>query len=219
MRKGSLAIVALAVSVMTGCATSKKAVPEHAEQAQVKGFELINYSHNRLAVAERSAYLAGAGCNGKGVVHVVDINPCPAHCANGSHPPLSNAQYKRPQDVPPKKQDVPPEKQDDKMAKAELDKDYSDYDLGRWQRYCAGGKLMTYGDWDFILKHGGDKGIPDTLSKTCRKPDFNYADYLDAWKTYCSKPGKVDLTENQKHILKTTQVRPKPVVGSCYNKP
>ncbi len=228
MRTGTLALAALAfsASLVSGCATQKPHADSQqksaATPAEDKGFTPINYSHNRLTVAKRSSSLAGAGCNAGGVVHVVDINPCPAHCAGGIQPPIKHVKYLRPEDVPAEhaSQDTKGSSETDKSGQTpDLRKDYSYYDLGRWQRYCDGGRLMTYADWDFILKHGGDKGLPKEMVEKCRKPDFTYAEYLEPWKSYCNKPSKVELTSSQKHILKTTQVRPKPVVGNCYNKP
>lgn len=185
------------------------------------------FEHNKLTVAARSDYLAGAGCNAKGVIHVVDVNPCPL-CDGERLPMKDSPTMKTASELSQKEQKEPASKEPEakgkngdgdgnKDEKKAGQADLSVYNLQRWERYCSGGKLLTHSDWKFLMKQGLDN-VPAPLASNCTPPPFSYDQYLLAWKHYCSAK-KVVLNDQEKAILKTTQVRPKDVVGNCLGKP
>lgn len=50
-------------------------------------------------------------------------------------------------------------------------KDYSVYNLSRWERFCNYGLGMDKRDWDFVKKH--QKEFPQELRENCAPPDLN----------------------------------------------
>lgn len=76
-------------------------------------------------------------------------------------------------------------------------------DMGRWERYCSGGLRMNEGDWKFVRERNYE--VPQAYRNVCKRPDFTYDDYLEAWHKFCDVR---HLTAKQQKIIKTT-VRPK----------
>lgn len=205
MPNKSLAMI-LSVSVLSLSACShfhKNSKEESGAPIAKESFNAErHYEHNELTVAERSGHLSGAGCNAPGVVHVVDVNTC--SICEGQHLPTESAPVmKTPEQIPPQTKPV--------------GEGLSIYDLQRWERYCSGGKLLTHADWKFLIQQGLNN-VPGPLASKCTPPSFSYDQYLSAWKHYCSA-SKVTLNDQEKSILKTTQVRPKDIVGNCLGKP
>ncbi|MCB5162636.1 hypothetical protein [Marinomonas algarum] len=90
-------------------------------------------------------------------------------------------------------------------------KQYSLYELSRWERFCDQGKGMDEDDWMFVTNNGGESGLPEIYSGSCKSPGHNYADYLDAWVEFCSN----DSIERHQRDIVRDSVRPKTKVNPC----
>lgn len=73
---------------------------------------------------------------------------------------------------------------------------YSQYELSRWERYCAKGVGMDEADWKFVVQAGGADSIPFDVIPNCIRPNHNSDDYLKAWEKFCTG-AKINADERE----------------------
>lgn len=88
-------------------------------------------------------------------------------------------------------------------------KGYSYYEMQRWSRFCDFGKGMDEDDWMFIAGEGAV--VPNSLATICQPPNYNRADYYNAWNDYCSNQ---TLSKKYLQVVRDT-VAPKGIRESC----
>ncbi|ODN41409.1 hypothetical protein [Piscirickettsia litoralis] len=67
--------------------------------------------------------------------------------------------------------------------------------LGPWYRYCNRGQDMIFDDWSAVAIQGENKGIPQSMLKSCSPPPYNFADYKAAWAHYCYKTAPMSVLD------------------------
>lgn len=161
----TIACAALFISACSSNEEPKKPAPPAEQPTSLNPQDKVPQTSTKdLVVEMEKAYRRGAGIDGEGDKHFLDANCNPAN----SSPLIGNARYDR------SHQDSRPATYNsDIMSRFRQGsiKDYSYYELSRWERFCDYGHNMDRLDWKFIKEAAqGRHNFPTELSGKCNPP-------------------------------------------------
>lgn len=178
-RVAALAAAAIAAAMLSGCGSTEApaAAPEPEQPTSLNPQDKVPQTQARDMLVETEKYFRrGAAIDGAGDKHFLDMNRSDCVYCNGlpSCPsPLlaSGVRYdpsKRNSPLPQARPSAPSGGSILSRFRKGSIKDYSYYELSRWERFCSGGWRMDSVDWKFVKS--GRHPFPAELEATCKVP-------------------------------------------------